>query len=119
MREFHLFELARYMVEEFSSCRSCENDFSWTQISVGIKKQGALLIPGGGLFACCFWLRVVAQKIGFLWAMHYPNSDKKLLVRVEWLGSTATDSVDFTQVIFAIPGLLGVFIRRPWPTGHP
>ena len=78
MREFHLFELARYMVEEFSYCRSCENDFSWTQISVGIKKQGALLIPGGGLFACCFWLRVVAQKIGLLWAMHYPNSDKKL-----------------------------------------
>ena len=86
MREFHLFELARYMVEEFSSCRSCENDFSWTQISVGIKKQGALLIPGGGLFACCFWLRVVAQKIGLLWAMHYPNSDKKFCKRRPLLG---------------------------------
>ena len=28
------------------------------------------------------------------------------VVRVEWVVPTATDSVDFTQVIFAIPGLL-------------
>ena len=91
------------MVEEFSSCRSCENDFSWTQISVGIKKQGALLIPGGGLFACCFWLRVVAQKIGLLWAMHYPNSDKNCMMH-----GIATVSAPSAIYMVLFPPRIGV-----------
>ena len=40
MREFHLFELARCMVEEFSSGRSCENDFSWAP-AAGVTERHA------------------------------------------------------------------------------
>ena len=58
-------------------------------------------------------LGTVVSAMGPCGALGAMGSSALSILLLQMLGSTATDSVDFTQVIFAIPGLLVSLLDYP------